>query len=157
MGGVREMQKQVFDGTNYVEYAQGNKLPTDENKAKDARITATLNPEMQYDKLGVKTTLKAIEKVGDEYAYSINVVYPSGKKTNQYFNIKSGLKVRVTNFIQTPQGEMAQNIEYKDYAAEGGVLLPHLIIIPMGPMKLEAKVTNVEVNGEIDKTLFKIE
>ncbi|VAW26275.1 Insulinase-like:Peptidase M16, C-terminal precursor, partial [hydrothermal vent metagenome] len=157
MGGAMEMQKQVFDGTNYAEYAQGAKTPDDENKTKDALIDAALIPELNYETLGVKTTLEAVEKVGDNYAYAINVVYPSGKKTTNYFDMESGLKVRVANFVTTPQGEMVQNVDYQDYSAENGVLIPHLVIIPMGPMKLEAKITSVEVNGTVDEAVFKIE
>ncbi len=157
MGGMMEVQKQVFDGTNYAEYSQGNKAPADENKAKDAMIEASLIPEINYEKHGVTIKLAAIEKVGDDYAYAVKVTFPSGKTTTNYFDIKSGLKVRVTSFITTPQGEMAQNIDFKDYSDESGVLIPHLVIIPMGPMKLEAKVTSVEINGKVDEAIFKIE
>ncbi len=157
MGGAMEMQKQVFDGTNYAEYSRGTKTPDDENKTKDALIDAAFIPELNYAELGVKTTLGAVEKVGDNYAYSIDVVYPSGKKTTNYFDMESGLKVRVANFVTTPQGEIVQNVDYQDYSAESGVLIPHLVIIPMGPMKLEAKITSVEVNGTVDEAIFKIE
>ncbi len=157
MGGAMEMQKQVFDGTNYAEYSRGSKTPDDENKAKDALVDAAFIPEMNYVDLGVKLTLKGAEKVGDKYAYSIDVVYPSGKKATNYFDMESGLKVRVANSVTTPQGEMVQNVDYQDYSAENGVLIPHLVVIPMGPMKLEAKVTSVEVNGTIDEAIFKIE
>ncbi len=157
MGGMMEVQKQVFDGTNYAEFAQGNKAPADENKTKDALIDASFISEINYEKFGVKVSLNTVEKVGEEYAYAIDLVYPSGKKTTNYFDIKSGLKVRVANYITTPQGEMIQNIDYLDYADESGVLIPHTIIIPMGPMKLEAKVTTVEINGKIDEAIFKIE
>ncbi len=157
MGGAMEMQKQVFDGTNYAEYSRGSKTPDDENKAKDALVDAAFIPEMNYVDLGVKLTLKGAEKVGDKYAYSIDVVYPSGKKATNYFDMESGLKVRVANSVTTPQGEMVQNVDYQDYSAENGVLIPHLVVIPMGPMKLEAKVTSVEVNGTVDEAIFKIE
>ena len=157
MGGAMEVQKQVFDGTNYAEFSRGNKAPSDENKTKDALVEASLIPEMNYEKLDVKTKLNAVEKVGEAYAYAVDVTYPSGKKTTQYFDIKSGLKVRVANFITTPQGEMVQNVDYQNYSPENGVLLPHLTIIPMGPMKLEAKVSTVEINNKVDDAIFKIE
>ncbi len=157
MGGAMEMQKVIFDGTNYAEYAQGAKAPNDENKTKDALIEAALVPELNYTTLGVTTKLEAVEKVGDNYAYSVSVVYPSGKKITNYYDTESGLKVRVANFIATPQGEVTQNIDYLDYAEESGVLLPHTVVIPMGPMKLEAKTIAVEVNEPIDETVFKIE
>ncbi len=157
MGGMMEVQKQVFDGTNYVEYLQGNKAPADENKAKDAMIEASLIPELNYVQNGVKLSLLTIEKVGEEYAYAVDVTYPSGKKTIHYFDTKSGFKVRVTNFVPTPQGKMAQNIGYQNYSEENGVQIPHLVIIPMGAMKLEANVTSVEINGTIDEAIFKIE
>lgn len=158
MGGMMEFQKQVFDGENYAVYSQGNKTPDDENKTKDALVEAPFIPEVNYEKIGVKINLKAIEKAGsDNYAYAVEIVYPSGTKIIGYYDIKTGLKVRVTQFTTTPQGEMARHVDFKDYSDENGVQIPHTVIMPMGPMKLEAKVTSVEINGKVDESIFKIE
>ncbi len=158
MGGVMELSKQIYDGEHYAVYSQGQKTPDDVNLTKDAAITSALYPQLQYKELGVTLKLNGVEKVGDDYAYSVDVILPTGTRSTEFFDVKSGLKVREVSYVKTPQGEVAQKIDMKDYAEEGGIMIPHTMIIPLGgPMTMEAKVTSVEVNGTVDEAIFKVE
>lgn len=158
MGGAMELNKQIFDGQNYVMFQQGNKVPADENRTKDAAISAYIFPELMYEKLGVTLKLTGIEKLGDSYAYVVEITLPSGTRSTEYYDTETHLKVREVKYVQTPQGEVAQNIDFKDYQATDGILLPHTTVIPLGgPMKMEAKVQSVEINGTVDEQVFKID
>lgn len=158
MGGMMELSKQIFDGNNFVQYQQGQKMPDDANKTKDAAISSYLFPELKYTELGVTLKLNGIEKVGESYAYSVDVVLPSGTKSTEYFDTKSGLKVREVSYNQTPQGEVPMKVDIKDYKEESGIMIPHTMIIPLGgPMTMEAKVVSVEINGKVDVSVFKTE
>ena len=158
MGGVMELSKRVYDGKSLAVYQQGNKMDATDKDVQDASINALFFPELEYAQRKVAIKLGAVEKVGDEYAYAVEVVFPSGTKSTSYFSTKTGYKVREVRFTSTPQGEVAQNIDFKDYAEESGIMMPHTVIIPLGgPMTMEAKVKSVEINKEIDDSLFKTE
>lgn len=158
MGGMMELSKQIFDGNNFVQFQQGQKMPDDANKTKDAAISSYLFPELKYTELGVTLKLNGIEKVGENYAYSVDVILPSGTKSTEYFDTKSGLKVREVSYNQTPQGEVPMKVEIKDYKEESGIMIPYTMIIPLGgPMTMEAKVVSVEINGKVDVSVFKTE
>lgn len=158
MGGVMELSKQIFDGTNFIQYQQGQKMPDDVNKTKDAAISSYLYPELKYKELGVTLKLNGVEKVGDNYTYSIDIVLPTGTKSTEFFDIKTGFKVREISYVATPQGEVAQKVDIKDYSEESGIMLPHTLIIPLGgSMTMEAKTIKVEINGEVNSSIFKIE
>ena len=158
MGGAMELQKSVYDGKTYAQYAQGNKAPNDEKGAMDVPIKGQEIAELYYISLGAKLELKGIEKVDEADAYVIEVVFPSGAKSLEYFDFESGLKLRSTQFMQGPQGEVALSTNYKDYKEVDGILFPYLTIIPAGPgMNLEAKVESIKINSGVADSIFKIE
>jgi zinc protease len=158
MSGTVELQKTVYDGKNFAQYVQGNKAPEDENKAKDAALKGMEIAELHYSDMGAEITLDGIEKVDEAFAYVVAVKLPSGAKSLQYFDIESGLKVRSTQYVKGPQGEMAMSVDYKDYTEVDGIMLPFTRILPLGGgMKLDAKVDSVKINAGIDDSVFKIE
>lgn len=158
MGGAMELQKSVYDGKTFAQYAQGNKVPDDANGAKDIPIKGQKIAELYYTSLGAKLALKGIEKVDEADAYVVEVVLPSGAKSLEYFDFASGLKLRSTQYVQGPQGEVALSTDYKDYKEVDGILFPHLTIIPLGGgMKLEAKVGSIKINSGVADSVFKIE
>ena len=158
MGGVMELQKSIYDGKTFAQYAQGNKGPNDTNGTKDAPIKGQVIAELYYTSLGAKLTLKGIEKVDEADAYVIEVVLPSGAKSLEYFDFASGLKLRSTSYMQGPQGEMAVSTNYKDYKEVDGILFPYLTIIPAGPgMNIEAMVESIKINSGVADSVFKIE
>lgn len=158
MGGTMELQKSIYDGTNFAQYAQGNKAPNDEKGAMDAPLKGMEIPEYQYLELGATVALNGVEKVGEEYAYVVEVTLPSGTKSLEYFDVESGLKVRSTQFVKGPQGEVAMSQDYKDYKEVDGILFPFTRILPLGGgMTLDAKVDSIKLNSGVPDTTFKIE
>ncbi len=158
MGGTMEIQKSIYDGTNFAQYAQGNKAPNDEKGAKDAALKGMEIPEYQYLELGATVVLNGVEKVGEAYAYVVEVTLPSGAKSLEYFDVESGLKVRSTQFVKGPQGEVAMSQDYKDYQEVDGILFPFTRILPLGGgMTLDAKVDSIKLNSGVPDSTFKIE
>jgi len=158
VGGAFEVNRVVFDGEHYNQFMQGQKAPENAADTQDAAIKSLAFPELSYKNLGITTTLRAIEKVDESYAYVVDVVYPTGTKSTDYYDTESGLKVRQTSYVQGPQGEIAQAVDYQDYAAVDGILFPHTMMIPLGgPMKMTATVESIAVNKGVDESLFKIE
>ncbi len=147
------VQQQTFDGTKgAVSGMQGNKtLEGDELKALAEQ--AVLFSELTYGKAGYKLEVKGIEKIDGSDAYKLAVVSPSGNKSTQYFDVKSGLKVRTVS----TQGPATVTINSGNYKEIGGIMFPHLSKISAGPQNIEAKIIEIKVNTGISDDEFKVE
>jgi zinc protease len=158
MAGTMELQKSIYDGTNFAQYAQGNKAPNDESGLKDAALKGMEIPEYHYLAMGATLTLKGVEKVGEDYAYVLEVIMPSGAKSLEFFDVETGLKVRSTQYVKGPQGEVAMSQDFKDYKEVDGILFPFTRILPLGGgMTLDAKVDSIKINSGVEDSAFKIE
>lgn len=155
MGG-NVVSRQVVNEDEVAAYQMGNKLPLDEKKQEQLRMEALVIPEISYQTLGVSTKLLGVKKVEGKDMYALAVTYPSGVTFTDYFDLASGLKERRSQVVKTPQGDLDFSTDYKDYAAAGGVLFPHTIIVPMGGNnKLNAKTTSIDVNSGVKDDVFK--
>lgn len=155
--GDMEFQKQVFDGSAGIEVIQGQKQPLDEKRVKESMIESRIVPELTYDKLGVTVELTGLEKIGEEDVYVVEVSQPSGKKSYSYFSKDSGLKLKESTTLDSPQGSFTQSVEYKDYQLVDGIMFPRKAIISMGPQKMEAEVVSIEINTGVPDEKFEIE
>ncbi|UII21977.1 M16 family metallopeptidase [Fulvivirga ligni] len=154
MGG-NVVSKQMINGDQASVSQMGNNLPVDDNTKEQLKMSAYPFVELKYDELGVKTELKSVEKVEGKDAYAIEVVYPSGTKSTEYYDTKTGFKVRESKTVNTPQGEMVVSTDFTDYKEVSGIYFPHTIIQPMGPMKLNIKTDSIEVNPKVGDDTFK--
>lgn len=155
--GPMEFQKLVFDGSSGVEVIQGQSKPLDETRTQEARIESRIFPELSYQQLGAKLTLTGIETVSKQECYVVEVALPSGKKIITYFSKDSGLKLKESQIVDTPQGNIAQSVEFRDYQEVKGLQFPHKTTISIGPQKLEGEITSIEINSGIADDLFVVE
>jgi hypothetical protein len=158
LGGAIELNKVIVNGDEMAQYAQGQKTPVSENDKIDTQIRSALFSELIYGKYGVKTKLTAIENINGKDAYAVEVEYPTGTKSTDYFDVESGFKIRTLTIVSTPQGELTQTVEFYDYKDVDGIFFPHKILIPVGGgLKLTAETQSIEVNKGVDDAVFKIE
>ena len=155
--GEMELQKMLFNGTSGVEVVQGQSKPLDEKKIQESMVESRIVPEISYEDLGVKLTLTGLEKVGEEDTYAVEIEQPSGKTSYAYFSKESGLKLKESTTMETPQGSFTQSVEYQDYQEIDGVKFPHKAKIGMGPQVMEAEVVNIELNTGVSDDVFKVE
>ena len=154
--GGQVMSKQVSDGEKISVMMQGRNVPLTPEQTKDALIDGNAFPELNLAALGAKAELTGIEAVEGSDAYAIDITLPSGAKQTWFYDVETGLKVRRTQYVQTPQGEMAAATDISDYREINGVMIPYMMKIPMGPMKLEAKATEVLINTNPDASMFEV-
>ncbi len=155
--GDMEFQKQVFNGTEGVEVVQGQSKPLDDKRIQESLVESRIIPELAYGELGVELTLTGLEKVGDEESYVVEIAQPSGKKSYAYYSKESGLKLKESTTLETPQGSFTQSVEYEDYREVDGVKFPYKAIISMGPQKMEAEVVSIELNTGVTDDVFKLD
>ena len=152
----QSFQKIVYDGTKGYQVAQGQRKDFDEKELKEYANEASMIRDMGYLEPGTKLELKGMEKVNDNAAYQIEITKATGEVVNEYYDTKTGFKVKSEESETTPAGTMTQTTYYMDYKdGAGGLKYPNMIKQSVGPQMMEMKLKSVEVNTGIKDEDFK--
>jgi hypothetical protein len=136
---------------------QGMPVPVGEDELKDYDLESRFVPEMFYGELGLQLILKGAKVMDKNKVYEVEVVKPSGSRSSYYFDMETGLKIAKTEIVPGPQGDLVQKTDYQNYTDHNGILFPDVIIVPLGPQRLESKLVKIEFNAGVKDSLFKIE
>ncbi len=150
--GTMVMQKEVYNGNEGVIFQQGQRMPVTEEEKKDFLFKAALVPEIEYQKKGLEAVLKGIEIVEGEEVYVVAVTLPSGTINTLYYNTTTGLKVKESSNMATPQGDILITISYNGYTQKSGVNFPEKITL--SPPGLAAEMVSLEINQGVADNLF---
>jgi len=142
------LSKQIFDGTNGISMVpmMGQ---TDTLKGKELesmKLQAVLNIELDYAKYGIKLNLLGIEEIDGNEAYKVESVSPDGSKSVDYFDVKSGLKVRSVD-------DNGQS-NFSEYKEINKIKYPGKITQDMQGQTIKFDLKTVEVNKKLDDKLF---
>ncbi|MBI1224075.1 MAG: insulinase family protein [Bacteroidetes bacterium] len=149
MGNI--IMESIFDGEKGTNMQMGAKSPMEGVLLEDMKVDAHLFPERFYNKLGVKTELKGLEMIEGKKAYKIQVEYPSGSKKTHYFDLETNLKIRE---IEDKDGNLVTN-DITSYKEVDGIKFPEVVkITGLAPVPLMMTTKEIEVNGDIDASLF---
>lgn len=156
--GMGEMifQKMVYDGLKGRASGIQGTQDLQGEELEELQYQAVMFIETQYDKLGFKTALKGVDAVDGKDAYVLEITSPKGSKSTEYFDVKSGLKLRSVRTSDSPQGPITQTTDYADYKDVKGVKFPHEINQTAGPQSFKMKAKTIEVNKKLKDTLFEI-
>ena len=147
----QSFQKIVFNGSKGYMSAQGQKKDFDDAEIKEYAEKAGMTEDLDYLTPGFKTELKGIEKVDNEDCYQIEVTRPSGSKVLEYYNVKTGFKVK----SEESDEEGSQTTYYLNYQKGAGDLMyPQTIKQNMGPQMMELKFQRVEINTNVGDEIF---
>lgn len=147
------LNKQSYDGEKgKMKGFQGEKEITG-NELDELKAEAVINQEMNYANLGIQSNLVEIEKIDGKDAYKVELISSTGKKSYDYFDVETGLKIMTKQTIVAPQGEFEQNQQYTDYREINGVKYPFLIKIT-GIQNMELTIDSVEINTGIKDEIF---
>lgn len=81
--------------------------------------------ELKGNSAGAKVS--GPEKVGDSEAYRVEAASANGAKERFYFDVRTGLLLRVSKVIDSPLGALPQNTDYSDYRDVSGVKVPFTV------------------------------
>ena len=124
----------------------------------DLKEQALFSKEANYSSAGYKLALKGIEAIEGKNAYILEVERPDGKKTTEYYDMTTSLKVRE---VATQPGMDGQpttvTINFGDYKAVNGVLFPHsLSVSGIFPVPMKGAVTEMKANAGVDDKAFQL-
>ena len=149
--------KSVSDGKDAMVMAMGQK-PAIESKMKELlTFDGALFREINPAAYGAKPVLKGIETIDSKEVYVIEFQLSQGEKITDYFSKESGLKVQTLQTMKGPQGEVSVVVKYDNYKEVKGVKIPHTMSQAQGPMNLKFDAASVDINTNVDDTLFKMQ
>jgi len=157
MGG-NVVSRQVFDGEKGSQSSMGQTQTLEGTELADLKEQAAFCKELGYVSLGHKLALKGTESINGNNAYIVEVTRPDGKKTTEYYDVKTSLKVREVSSSPGPDGKPAtQTIDMADYKVEGGVLVPRTLTLSgMFPAPVKVLMSEVKANAGVEDSVFKM-
>ena len=158
-GNKMVVQKKVFDGKKGYEEQQGQKKDLKADDIEDLKQEADLQSDLHPEKYGIKRTLTGIETIEGADAYTVDAIDAKNKKTTEYYDIKTGYKVREIQYIKSEDGTIVpKTTDYSDYRevpGANGYKIPYFFSIPAGPgVNLNIKVQSVDINKQIPDSEF---
>ncbi len=152
------VSNRVYNGEKAVESGMGGQREMEGEELTDMQEQALFCKEAAYIASGAKLTLKGVEVVEGKKAYVVEVERPDGKKTTEYYDMASSLKIREISSSEGPDGAPATVInDFGDYKAVKGVLFPHSITISgVFPVPMKGTVTTLKVNEGIEDAAFEL-
>jgi len=113
------------------------------------------------DDLYWRDVCKSVETVGTEDvdgkpAYIVVRTYKLGKPVTNYYDATSGLLVKGIAKQQTASGEVRIEIQVGDYRKEGGILIPHKVVMKTPSDERIMTVRTVAINQEAPPGTFDI-
>lgn len=146
--------KTVFDGEKGYTQMQGQKKDLDAEGISTKKDMGGVFRQLNYSQPGFKLSVDGIEKVNGEDAYKLTVTSASGKKTTEYYDLKSGLLKKVETIEKTEAGETPTTLEYKDYKKFGNILFPSAWVNQVGPQTVEITVKDLKINEAVSAADF---
>ncbi|CAN5375197.1 hypothetical protein BH10BAC1_BH10BAC1_01200 [soil metagenome] len=153
--GEMVIQKEVYDGKVGTTQSMQGKKDLDGESLDDIKAQAILNPEMNYEKLGYKLSLKGIEMVNGKDAYIMEVISPKGKKSTEWYDVESKLKVRSSQTTASEMGPVTSTTDILEYKDVDGLKFPSVIAIS-GAMSMKLTAETISVNKGVADTEFTI-
>ena len=153
--GEMVIQKEVYDGKVGKQQSMQGKKDLEGESLEDIKAQATMNLEMNYEKLGYKLELKGIEAVNGKDAYIMEVVSPKGKKSTEWYDVESKLKVKMSQTTTTEAGPMTNTTEFLEYKDVDGLKFPSVISIS-GAMSMKLTAETINVNKGVADSEFTI-
>lgn len=150
-------QKIIFDGTKGVKIIGETKQDITGNELVKLSFDAIVNLILDPTFYNVKLQYKGIETINGRDSYKILLTLPNDAEWIQYYDMETGLKIRDSKDIITPQGKFQQITELNDYRDVEGIRYPFRIKQYLGNQTLDFTIESLQVNTGISDELFLIE
>ncbi len=153
------MSSRIYNGGKAKEDGMGGSRTLEGDELEDLKEQAYLCKEQAYLSKGYRLTLKGIENVGGKDAYAITVERPDGQKSNEFYEVETGLKIREVRTETDMSGKPTTiSTDFSEYRAVEGVLFPHAITLTGAfPFPLKGVLKSIKVNSNIPDSAFAVE
>src|SRR5260370_16030263 len=147
--------RQGFDGTTAWTDDPQNGLRTETGaEFEDTRFDADFYHPLDLRQLYSKFTLLGAEKIGEHDAYVVEAARAGGDPDKMYFDVKTGLALRIISKRHTPDGLSAYQEDLEDYREVDGIKLPFIVHQSIAKPAITITFTEVRHNVELDNAEF---
>lgn len=153
------VQEQIYDGTKakMIQMGQAPAVVTEGPELAQMEKQSKIFPRLDYGNGKYMLDLKGLDDVDGAKVYKLIVTDPDGKKSTEYYDLKSGLLVRTITTEEAQGQKMTQTSNLKNYKAVDGVMIPHTIVIEgMMPQPLEMNASTIKVNPSYTAKDFEV-
>ena len=145
------LQQVLVNGNNITLSSMGQEHALDSATKDRLKEEAMPFPEMEFVKPPYQLTLNPmITDVDGKDTYVVDITGPSGEKMNEYFDAKTGLKVKKE--INTQAG--TSGVIYDDYKEVNGIMVPYSQTLSQG-IDIPLKAADVKINSGLKEDEFK--
>ncbi len=152
--------KKMFDGvTGYIE-TLGKREAISATEVDQKKYYTSITQEIDFLKNpAFKLAVLGILPVGGEDAYQVSVTEPSGKKSIQYYAVKTGFNVKTETSVTKNGATVNTTVEFSDFRQVGKIVLAFKQVVSVfstaGKQVMEAAVTDIKVNTGVTAADFK--
>lgn len=140
------MMKETMNNGQFSKVQRGAEQKLDDKDKEEMKENAVISQEMYMRDNGYKFNLKGIEAVDGKDAYAVEVKTPAGRSFTNYYDVKSGLKLKSLSQVETPMGSMNVQTYYRKYDEWKDVKFPVKIFVDLGQFNQDIEFKEVKVN-----------
>lgn len=146
--------KLLINGDSISMQNMGRTVPVNDEMRQHFKDVMDIFPELQYLNGKYKLDLDDIVPVNGSDAYELKVTDPSGNVTTNYYDVKTGLKVKELTQAVGQGGATNSTVTYSNYEDTDGIKFPYTMTTDAGGMTIELKVKEIKVNSNIPDSDF---
>ncbi|UCH65028.1 MAG: hypothetical protein JSW63_10500 [Ignavibacterium sp.] len=146
----------IFDGEQGVMIMGEQKSELGGNELDKLKIEAQMNFLLNPELYGVRPELIGMEIIDSVRCYNISMNMNDSTNWNQYYEVKTGLKIKEIKGVKTPQGIFEQESLYEDYREVGEFKYPFKITQTLGVQTIKLNIEKIEINTGLKDDLFEI-
>lgn len=140
MGG----QSKVVDNGNVTMTANGVEQPLSAEEAAEEAADVSVFELVDHSNDNMKL-LPEVADVDGVRAYAVEITKGEDVVTH-YFSIETGLRIRNSRNVETPQGSFTLVIDFSNFEEVNGIMLPKKYTLPLGPgAVVEMNVTSASI------------
>lgn len=147
--------RQGFDGTTaWTDDPQDGLRNETGAEFEDTRFDADFYHPLDLRQLYSKFTLTGTEKIGGHDTYVVEAARAAAEPDKMYFDVKTGLALRLISKRHTPEGISAYQEDLEDYREVDGIKLPFIVHQSISKPSFTITFTEVRHNVELDDSEF---
>jgi hypothetical protein len=140
--------KQIANNGEYDMIVQGSKVQLDNETKEALNEESALINETYFLAHQYVFSYKGKVSMGENETYSVEIKSPTGKLQTNYYDTKTGLKIKASQVEASPTGNTTVNTFYKEYKEYNGVKIATEITIDQGPVK-GYKLVDIKLNTDL--------
>jgi len=145
---------EVFDGKDTWKSVNDRMIDLKLDEAEQIRREAFVAWGLNLESIRSMLEYKHMEQIGDRNAHLIVRKTSGNLDERLYFDVESGLLIRRICSVPTVLGAFEYQVEYNDYQVMSDFLQPTKIRFAVPNITWTRQVISVEINPDINSTLF---